>query len=223
MSSTWRKNIEMEEKKLIEALNNRYATKQFDPNKKLPTETVNTLLEATRLTPTSYGMQLMKVVVVVEDVLLRNKLLPVSNNQRQVIDASHLLVLCREKVIKKSHIEQYMENIAATRSITLDQLVGYREMISKSIFGKTEAQQNDWMNRQVYIALGNLLTSCALLNVDACPMEGFNPAGYAEILKLDDLNLTPLLVIPIGYRAESDRYASIKKVRRLPDDFIITI
>ncbi|MGB1103581.1 MAG: NAD(P)H-dependent oxidoreductase [Crocinitomicaceae bacterium] len=207
---------------LIKALNSRYATKKFDPTKKLSDEVVNQVIEAARLTPTSYGMQLMKLVVV-ENPKLRELLVSASFGQNQVKDSSHLLVLCREKEVEQIHIDNYISNIAETREQEFDQLSGFKNALEKSILTKSAEQNGDWMNRQVYIALGNILTSCAVLGIDSCPMEGFVPEEYDRILNLEDKGLKSVLVIPIGFRAADDYNAKNKKVRRSTADFLVRI
>lgn len=207
---------------LLKALNTRYATQKFDASKKLDASQLATILEAVRLTPTSYGLQLMKIVVV-EDPVLREKLFAHSFGQKQVLEASHLLILCCEKEVDESHISNYISTISATRNIPVENLHGFQEMMKKSILPMNEDTRNIWMEKQVYIALGNLLTACAILNVDACPMEGFSRKDYNEILQLHDKNLSSIVIIPIGFRANDDANASKKKVRRAPHDFIVRI
>jgi len=207
---------------LLSALNTRYATKKFDATKKVPSETIEALIEAIRLTPTSYGLQLMKVVLV-ENKALREELVPHAFGQRQIADASHLIILCREMDAQADHIDAYIENIADTRSIHVDHLSGFRNMMYNTVLKMTPENQEDWMKRQVYIALGNLLTSCAVLGVDACPMEGFIPAEFDRVLGLSKLNLSSVLAIPVGYRAEDDKNATIKKVRRPLNEFLVKL
>ena len=207
---------------LIAALNASYATKKFDAAKKIPIKTVNALIEAIRLTPTSYGLQLMKVVLV-EDKNLREQLVAHAYGQQQIAEASHLLILCQEKTANAEHISDYIENIADTREIHIDHLVGFKNMMHNTVLKMTAAQQEDWMKKQVYIALCNLLTSCAILGIDACPMEGFIPAEFDQILDLEEMNLSSVLVVPIGYRAKDDKNASLKKVRRPLPEFLVTI
>lgn len=207
---------------LLSALKTRYATKKFDATKKIPLETVNTLIEAIRLTPTSYGLQLMKVVLV-EDQVVREKLVAHAYGQRQITDASHLIILCRETSAEEDHISAYIENIADTRSIPTSELDGFKNMLHNTVLKMTPEQQEDWMKKQVYIALGNLLTACAVLGIDACPMEGFVPAEFDRELGLSTLNLNAVLAIPVGYRSKDDKYASNNKVRRPMNDFLIKI
>jgi nitroreductase len=207
---------------LIKALNNRYATKKFDATKKLSQDIVEQLIEAARLTPTSYGLQLMKLVVV-ENPKLREELVSASYGQNQVKDSSHLFVLCREENVTKDHIESYMSNIAGTRSVEIEKLNPFKNAIDQAVLPKTDEEKSDWMGRQVYIALGNLLTSCAILGVDSCPMEGFVPDEYDRILDLKSKGLKSVLVVPVGYRASDDFNAQNKKVRRDSADFLVRI
>ncbi|MBD3639262.1 MAG: NAD(P)H-dependent oxidoreductase [Crocinitomicaceae bacterium] len=208
--------------KLIESLQKRYAVKRFDPTKKLSDKQLDALLEVARLTATSYGLQLMKIVVV-EDQELREKLVDCSFGQRQVADASHLLVLCRERDIDLDHIEDYVENISSTRDIEKETLSGFKNAMTNSILTKRKEDQINWMDKQVYIALGKLLAACAILEIGSCPMEGFIPEEYDEVLGLDKLNLASVLALPVGFSASDDPNAKRKKVRRSQDKFVITI
>ena len=205
---------------ILKAMQWRYATKKFNPDKIIEEELVNEILESLRLTATSYGLQLMKVVVV-EDKKVREDLVRYSFGQNQVLDASHLLVLCREKEAKFEHIEGFINDIAEIRSTEIERLEGFKNMMTNSILTKSEEWQEVWLINQVYIALGNLLTTCAMLRVDACPMEGFLSDKYDEVLELEQEGLSAVLVIPIGYRADDDKYAKVKKVRRANERFII--
>lgn len=210
------------EEKLLSALNFRYAVKKFDAEKKLSSLQIETLLESARLTATSYGLQLMKIVVV-ENVELRKQLVNCSFDQQQVKDASHLLILCRERDLELKHFENYVNQVAETRSQDPESLEGFKNMMVNSILTKSEEEQEIWLEKQVYINLGNLLTACAILGIDSCPMEGFIPEEYDRILGLEEKNLASVLALPIGYRAADDKNAKLKKVRRLKDDFLITI
>ncbi len=208
--------------KLIYSLNKRYAVKKFDPTKKLSSEQLQTVLEAARLTATSYGLQLMKIVVV-ENPEMREKLVSCSFGQRQVTDASHLLVLCRERDLDLKHFEDYVNLMATTRNQDPKSLDGFKNMMVNSILTKSDEEQTLWLEKQVYIELGNLLTACALLDIDSCPMEGFIPEEYDRILNLEEQNLAAVLALPIGYRAADDPNAQRKKVRRSQENFVLTV
>ena len=210
------------ETNLLNSLQSRYAVKKFDSTKKLTDEQLNEVIEAARLTATSFGIQLMKLVLV-ENKELREKLVDCSFGQRQVVDASHLLVLCRERDLDLDHIEEYIQNISKTRNVEEDTLSGFKNAMSKSILTKRKEDQILWMDKQIYIALGNLLTVCAVMGIGACPMEGFIPDEYDEILGLADQNLASVLVLPIGFGAADDPNATRKKVRRTEEQFVVKI
>ena len=207
---------------LIASLNKRYATKKFNPSKKLTQKQIDEVIEAGRLTATSYGAQLMKFVLV-EDHKIREELVNCSFGQRQVVDASHLLVICRERDIDLEHFENYITRVSEVRGVEVEKLDGFKNMMTNSILTKSQEEQESWMNKQCYIALGNLLTSCAVLGIDSCPMEGFLKEEYDEILGLEAKNLASVLVLPIGYRADDCPNANNKKVRRKSEDFLIKI
>lgn len=208
------------EEKLIQALNYRYATKKFDPAKKLSQKELDTIIESVRLTATSYGLQLMKLVVV-EDPEIREKLVDESYGQRQVAEASHLFVLCRERELTEEHFEQHAQNLSEAREVDPDRLDRAKHAWMRSILSMNKEEQKVWMEKQIYIALGNLLTACAVLGVDTCPMEGFKSDAYDSILELADDNLASVLVIPIGFRSEEDELASANKVRRSTSQFLL--
>jgi nitroreductase len=207
-------------KTLLQALNKRYAVKQFDSTKNISQVDLDTLIESLRLTPTAYGLQLMKVVVV-EDKNLRQKLLDHSYNQQQVVDASHLIVLCRESSFEEFHVTDYITNMCKTRNLSSDDLVGFKKMLFNFQNSVSKENHTNWMTNQIYIALGNLLTSCAILEINACPMEGFIAEKYDSILNLDKENLNSVLVIPVGYAVQNDKNKVMKKVRRPKNDFLI--
>ncbi len=198
---------------LLDALSWRYATKQFDPQKKIPEETLKILLKSLVLTPSSYGLQPWKFLVI-QNPEIRKTLKSVSWNQSQITDASALVVLCTRTDIDESFIEHYIEEIVQQRGIEKESVAGYQEMMIGGILkGKSPAERGEWSKDQVYIALGNLLTSAALLSVDACPIEGFSAKDYNEILGLSSKNLSSAVVCALGYRSVDDEYAHYKKVR----------
>ena len=206
---------------IVDSLRWRYACKKFDADKKITEENINHLLEALRLTPSSYGLQPWKFILV-ENQELREQLVPASWNQKQVSEASHLIVFAAPKTIDADHIDEYVESIAKTRNQNVEDLAGLRKMMLNIAFWEPEAQYQ-WAKNQSYIALGTLMTVCADMRIDACPMEGFKPAEYDKILGLDKMNLTSLVVCPVGYRSEDDKYHKLAKVRHPIDDLVIKI
>ncbi|MEY3198517.1 MAG: hypothetical protein RJA13_475 [Bacteroidota bacterium] len=197
----------------LENLNWRYATKKFDATKKISDADLNTLLEVVNLAPSSYGLQPLKVLVI-ENKEIREKLKEKSWNQAQVTDASHLLVLCSYLKFEEKHINDHIENTASIREMDAALLKGYGDFMKNAIGNLSDEQQKNWNSKQTYIALGHLLDACAEMRIDSVPMEGFDPAGYDEILHLTAQNLHASLVCPIGYRSEEDATQHQKKVRK---------
>lgn len=206
---------------VIESLRWRYATKKFDPDKKLPKKKIEILTKAFNLTATSYGLQPLKMLII-SDKKLQNTLKTYSWDQQQIADASHVLVICIENTIESSFIHRYFDNVKTIRNTPDIILDPYREQLVDSFQNKPGAEIKEWSIKQAYLALGNLLTVCALEKIDACPMEGFIPEKYDEILDLKSRKLHAVLVLPVGYRAEDDIFATMKKVRRNLKDTIIT-
>lgn len=208
---------------LLSQQNWRYATKQFDPLRKIGAEDWAVLEESLRLTPSSFGLQPYKFIVVT-DPAIREKLVPVSWGQRQVADASHFVIFAIKNNLGESDITDYLNRIAAVRSIPVESLSMLRDMMIGSLIkGMDDAQRRVWQARQVYIALGNLMTSAALLHIDACPMEGFAPDQYDTILGLGKISLSAVVACAVGYRANTDKYAGYKKVRLPKKDLIVQI
>ncbi len=198
---------------LLEQLNWRYATKQFDPNRKISASDWTTLEEALRLTPSSGGLQPWKFVVVT-DPAVRAKLRPASYGQPQIADASHLVVFAAKNNFSEADVDAHLQNVARAQGVPVESLAQFRGMLVGGIVrAQDEATRNAWARNQAYIALGNLLTSAALLGVDACPMEGFDRAQYDEILGLKDQGYSSAVIATLGYRASTDKYAEAAKVR----------
>lgn len=198
---------------LLVRLKWRYATKKFDAAKKIHSSLWSALEEALVLTPSSYGLQPYRFVVIA-DPELRRKLRAVSWDQPQVTDASHFVVFARKLAMTDADVERFVGLIAETRGSARGSLQGYYDMmVGDLVKGPRSAWIEEWTARQTYIALGNLLTSAALLGVDACPMEGLDPAKYDEILGLTAKGYGTTNVCALGYRADDDKYAQAKKVR----------
>ena len=205
---------------LLEALNWRYATKVFDPLKKIPADTWAAIEQMLVLTPSSFGLQPWKFIVI-QDRALRERLVPHSWNQRQVADCSHLVVMTVKKTMTEADIDAFITRIAEVRGGTPDALAGYRNMmVGDVVTGERSKIVTWWAKMQAYIALGNAMTGAALLGVDTCPMEGFVAAKYDEILDLAKDGLTTAVVLPLGYRSEADRYAELPKVRFKTEDVV---
>ena len=200
----------------------RYATKKFDASKKVSAEDLATIKEAIRLSASSFGLQLYKVIVV-ENPEIREKLKEASWCQTQVVDASHLIIFANQTTVTEADVESYIQNIAITRNIPVDTLSGFSDYMKGTIKNMPDEIKPIWTSKQTYIALSNLLNAAAELKIDVTPMEGFVPAQYNEILGLDKLNLNAALVAPIGYRHEEDATQHAAKVRKSNEELFITI
>jgi nitroreductase len=207
---------------LLESLNWRYATKKFDTEYQLSAAEREALYNALRLTPSSFGLQPWKFVVV-ENPAVRQELQAASYKQSQISEASLLLVLCRNDHFGKEDVARYVESVAKARRQPLDGLVAYRQMMDGFVDSMSEEARSVWMEKQVYIALGNLLTSCALLGLDACPIEGFSRSEYDRILNLPAHNARAMVVCAVGKRAADDAYIQAAKVRYTTSELIVTI
>ena len=193
-------------------LNWRYATKKFDSSKKISKQDFAELLEVLRFSPSSYGLQPWKFVIV-HDPVLRKKLRPHAWNQPQVTDADTLFVFCALKTMDENYVKKYVGRIAQIRGVTSESLLGYEQMMMASFNGKSPEVILQWMKNQVYIALGVFLSECAHRKIDACPMEGFDSKKFDEILELPKEGLESVVLCAVGYRAGDDHYAHQKKVR----------
>ena len=209
-------------KKVLDKLNWRYATKVFNPSKNVSKEDLNILLEAARLSASSYGLQPYHFFVI-EDNEVRSKLRKASWNQSQITDASYLLVLANKPTFDDSLVDNYIDNIIETRGVSKKDLEGYSQMMKSTLLGLPDAQKNSWTSDQTYIALGNLMTIAAEMEIDTCPMEGFDKAQYNEILGLNDKNLSASVVLAVGYRADDDETKNYPKVRYSKEQIITHI
>jgi nitroreductase len=208
-------------KQLLEQLNWRYATKQFDPNRKISAADWTTLEEALTLSPSSGGLQPWKFIVVT-DPAMRAKLAPASYGQPQITAASHLVVLAARTNFSEADVDAHIRHTASVRGAPVEALAPFREMLVGGIVkANDEPARNAWARNQTYIALGNLLTSAALLGIDACPMEGFDRAQYDEILGLKAKGYASAVIATLGYRSPADKYAEAPKVR-FPREQVIT-
>jgi len=203
---------------LLQQLHWRYATKKFDSAQKIPESLWQTLEESLVLTPSSFGMQPWKFFVVT-DQTLKSQLVEHSWGQQQVADASHLVVFAIKKDLTAADVDRYIDRIAEVRQVPVDSLQGFSKVI-KGFLEQPPVPPSEWATRQVYIALGQFMTSAALLSIDTCPMEGFSPAKYNELLGLEAQGYSAIVVCPAGYRAHDDKYATLPKVR-FPVDTMI--
>lgn len=210
------------EKNIIQSLTWRYACKKFDANRKLNKDQIAVLSKAFNLTATSFGLQPLKMLIVKGDEL-KSKLLPHAYFQPQITTCSHLLIICIDTAFDEHAIDAYFDLEKDVRGTSEEILGKFRNQL-KTIFKNKDRQQIDTSSiYQAYISIGTLMTVCAEQRIDSCPMEGFNPVKFDEILELEEKDLRSVLLLPVGYRAEDDMMSSMKKVRKPLEQVIIEI
>lgn len=207
---------------IIGALKWRYATKKFDPAKKIDAQTWAKIEEAMVLSASSFGLQPWKFVVVT-DQKVKEQLLPVSFNQRQPVDCSHLVVLSRIEALTPEYIEKFVALNAQVKNVPVESLKMHKDMMLGFASSQSKEDLEAWTSRQVYIALGTLLTTAALLGVDACPMEGLDRAGYDSLLGLPEKGCRSQVLCALGYRAADDKYGGMPKVRFPASEVVIRV
>ena len=214
--------IHMQSSELIRDLNWRYATKMFDPTKKIPDDLFHVIMQSAILAPSSLGLQPWKFIVV-NDPSLRASLREVSHGQAQITDASHLVVMCRREDVDAEFVTKHVANTAALRNVTPESLVAYRDMILNFLKNTSPIAHEVWTSKQVYIALGFMLQAAAHMGVDACPMEGFIAEKVDAILGLKEKKLASTVMCPLGYRHADDRYATVSKSRFSYEEVVVSM
>ncbi|MEP6670220.1 MAG: NAD(P)H-dependent oxidoreductase [Chthoniobacter sp.] len=208
---------------LLQQLRWRYATKTFDSTKKIAGDDWATLEQALILTPTSYGFQPYRFVVV-SDPATRENLLPLSWGQRQVTDASHFVVFAAKTSVSEADVDYYLAHVGKVRGVPVEKLAQFRGMLVGDIVnGPRSKYQHEWATRQAYIALGNFMTAAAMLSIDVCPMEGIDPAKYDEVLGLPAMGYKTVVAAAAGYRSADCKAATFPKVRYSADELFIRI
>jgi nitroreductase len=208
---------------LIDQLNWRYATKQYDPNRRINPADWAILEEALVLSPSSAGLQPWSFLVV-DDPAVRAQLLLASYGQPQIVDASHLVVFAAKSNLGVADVDALVRRTADVRGIPVEALAGLRTMAVRSIVqGMSDSERRIWAGNQTYIALGNLITSAALLGIDATPMEGIEKGRYDDILGLRVRGLTTSVIATLGYRAAGDKYATTPKVRFAREQVVLHV
>ncbi|MBO0340403.1 MAG: NAD(P)H-dependent oxidoreductase [Allomuricauda sp.] len=198
---------------LLENLKWRYATKKFDSSKSINKDDLEKLKQAVQLSVSSYGLQLYKVLII-QNKALKKELREAAWNQSQLTDASHIFVFCNYTERDNRDIDAFIEATSKTQGTPLEKLEGYGDFIKTSLSSKPIKEWQNWSEKQTYLALSNLLTACAELKIDSCPMEGFEQEKFNAILGLDQKGLNAAVIAPVGYRSEEDHTQFRKKVRK---------
>ena len=204
---------------LIERLQWRYAVKRFDASRTLDQATWEALEASLVLTPSSYGLQPWRFVVIT-DPAIKAQLPAISWNQQQPKDCSHMVVLAARKTMDESYVNRYMESVAQTRGLAAEAVAGYRNVLVSTV-NNAAGNHLDWNARQVYIALGQLMATAAVLRVDSCPMEGIDTVAYDTLLGLIETDYTSVVGCALGYRHPDDKAASAAKVRFTAAEVVI--
>ncbi len=198
---------------LVERLKWRYATKKFNPLRKIPDVQWQALEAALVLSPSSFGLQPWRFIVV-NDPRVRERLRAASQDQAQVVEASHLVVFAIKKDLSAEDVERFIRRVAQVREVSSESLSRYRRMMSDFVAQAGKGFDiNAWSACQLYIALGVFMTAAAMLGIDTCPMEGIEPDAYDRILGLGPQGYHTLASAAAGYRAEEDKSARLAKVR----------
>lgn len=207
---------------LIDDLKWRYATKKMS-GEAVPQEKVDYIIEAARLAPSSSGLQPYKILVITNPEL-KQQILPIANNQKQVVDGSHLLVWVAWDSYSHEKIGDVFAHTVNERGLKATAMDEYH----KRLWGAYEPLGKEWQHhhiaKQAYISLGLAMAAAAEQRVDATPMEGFKPRELDELLGLQEQGLKSVLLLPLGYRdTEEDWLAKMKKVRTPQDDFVTVL
>lgn len=204
---------------VLEALRRRYATKRFDPERRIPAELWSTLEASLVLSPSSFGLQPWRFVVV-EDADLRRRLREHSWNQPQTVEASHFVVLARRSPFDVETIARHLRRTGELRGVPAERLEASRTMIEGFVLA-SGFDADAWTARQVYIALGFFLETAALLGIDACPMEGIDPDAFDRLLDLPATGYRTTVAVAAGYRRPDDPDARLPKVRHPAQELIV--
>ncbi len=206
---------------VLQQLKWRYATKKFDPDRQLSEDDWLTLEQSLVLTPSSFGLQPWRFIVIT-DPHTKSKLKSISWGQQQVVDGSHVVVFAIRQNLSADDIDKYVVRTAEVRGTTVEALAGFRKMMIGSLHGGS-IDLNHWASLQVYIALGQFMATAAMMGIDTCPMEGIDAAGYDELLGLPDHGYATVVACVAGYRAADDKYAQLPKVRFKHEDVVVRI
>ena len=208
---------------LIQKLKWRYATKKMDPQKAVPQEKVDRILEAVRLAPTSSGLQPYEIILVTNPEV-RERIKAIAWNQAQVTEGSHLLVFAAWDNYTAERINMMFDLTNEERGSTNEGWENYRNMLLGNYPSRPAEVNFQHAARQAYIGLGVALVAAAEEEVDSTPMEGFDNQALDDILKLSEKGLKSVAILPLGYReADKDWLVNLKKVRKPRSQFVTEV
>lgn len=206
---------------ILASFNWRYGTKAFDPAKKIPEAEWHTLRESLRLAASSYGLQPWKFIEIVNPETRKKLADAAPLNRAKIETSSNLIIVSSLRTISQNYMDRHFNNLATTRGLQLKDIAGFSEMVSKSTISKSPEAQAHWAALQTYIAVGSFITTAAVLGVDACAMEGIDPAKFDEILGLRATDYRCIVGLTAGYRSPEDKTQFGKKVRFNPEDVFV--
>lgn len=206
---------------LIKHLSWRYATKKFDPDKKISPEALEQLKEVIRLSVSSYGLQWYKVLII-ESQAIKEQLFSYAD-QQQILDCSHLFVICNYTSFTNDDVDGFITRLADTQQVSRSTIVEYGDFIKNDLTEKSLTERTSWLKSQTYIALANLIAGAAELKIDACPMEGFQAGKFNEILGLNEQGLNACVIAALGFRHSNDPASARKKFRRTGEELFALI
>lgn len=207
---------------IISSLKWRAAVRQYDTNKKVSSDNLEALLEAGNLAATSMGLQPFKIIAI-SNQDIKKQMVPMSYNQQQVFESSHLLVFAIETDINEDTVQRYFNRIMKIRGLKSEDLENYKSSVTGYLSEMDSETKKVWATKQAYIALGTVMSAAATLKIDSCAMEGFLADEYTKLLNLDSKDLMPVVALTIGYRSELEQMASLPKVRKTRDEFVLEI
>jgi len=204
---------------LLNALKWRYATKKMN-GQAVSQEKVDAILEAAHLAPSSSGLQPYEIIVVTNSEL-KDKIKPITNNQSQITDCSHLLIFAAWDNYTKERINEVFSRTVTERGVPVDSMDDYRNRLTSRYVIFSAEQNFTHAAYQVYISFGIAIAAAAELKVDSTPIGGFDNAALDNLLKLKEKGLRSVVLLPLGYRdAETDWLVNLKKVRTPKARFI---
>jgi nitroreductase len=206
--------------KYINPLKWRYSVKKFDTNKKINSNQLQNIIKVAVLTPSSFGIQPYKIIIV-NKRKLKNELQKFTSN-KQISQASHILIFAIKNNFNEKDIIHDVNNMYIGHNIEPSKIQKYKQsLIHFLIKNKSSHERNVWQKEQVYILLGILIYYCALEKIDTCPIGGFSNDKFDEILKLNQKNLKSVVILAVGYRDHHDKYQLNQKIRKSIKDLII--
>ncbi len=206
---------------LREALHWRYAVKLFDRTRTLSTEQIEELAEVVRMAPTSLGLQPFRLLIVDDPAVKAQLDTACHRQQKQPGSASHVFIFAAPTAVDEPFWREYVDRAARERHLPPEKRGEFETRVRNYITSKSEAELPHWVEKQVYLAAGQLLLAAALAGIDACPMEGFDRNEADRILGLRQMGLRSVLLCPLGHRSPMDTFAAVKKVRLPRDRFVI--